>query len=49
MRVLFIRLALESQDLEKISKCEVQARALCEPRALVIECGSHVLSPAFEL
>ena len=39
----------ESQDLEIFSKCEVQKRAACEPRILIIECGSHVLSPAFEV
>jgi len=46
---LFMRLAFESQDFKIFSKNEVQLRASCEPRVLIIECGSHVLSPAFEL
>jgi len=43
-----MRLAFESQDLEKFSKCEVQRRASCEPPILIIERESHVLSPTFE-
>ena len=49
MRVLFMRLAFESLDLEKFSNYELQTRTSYEPRILVIERGSHVLSPAFEL
>jgi len=47
--VSFMRLAFESQDLNFFSKSEVHTRVPCEPRVLIIEHGSHVLSPVFKL
>jgi len=46
---LVYEIAFESLDLKIFSKCGVWMKAPCELRILVTECGSHVLSPEFEL